>query len=69
MTQASIQNLRRRAKAIGVRFVKSHRRPVSLDDLGEYMVIDVGTNSVISGDRYDCDIEDVARLIEEMEAA
>lgn len=69
MTQASIQNMRRRAKAIGVRFVKSSRRTVSLDDLGEYMVIEVSTNSVISGDRYDCDIEDVARLIEEMEAA
>lgn len=69
MTQQSIHNLKRRAKAIGLRFAKSGRRTVSLDDLGEYMVIDINTNSVVSGDRYDCDIEDVARLIEEMEAA
>ena len=68
MTRPTIQHLRRRAKAIGVRFTKSNRQTVSLDDLGEYMVIDVSTNSVISGNRYNCDTEDVARLIEEMEA-
>lgn len=69
MTQPSISNLKKRAKAAGIRFNKSRSRNITADNLGEYQVIDIAGNYVIRGSRFDCSLDEVAVLIAEMEAA
>lgn len=65
----SVSNLKRRAKRVGVSFSRSNWRRDSIDNLGEYRVIDVARNCVIDGARFNADLEDVARVIEREEAS
>lgn len=64
----SISNLKRRAKVLGIRFRRSAWRRDSIDNFGGFQVVDTSTNTVIDGDRFNADWEDVARVIEREEA-
>jgi hypothetical protein len=65
----SVSNLKRRAKRVGIRFCRSNWRRDSIDNLGGYQVMDVARNCVVEGDRFNADLEDVARVIEREEAS
>ena len=52
------QKLRRALNKCGYTMSKS-RKAFSADNLGGYMIIDLCTNSVVSGSRYELDLEDV----------
>ncbi|WP_414899363.1 hypothetical protein [Rhizobium cremeum] len=69
MTQPSISNLKKRAKALGIRFAKSPSPNITSENLGEFRVIDIAGNYVIRGSRFDCSLDEVAALVAEMEAA
>jgi hypothetical protein len=58
-TESAIDSrVRRAARKIGLQVVKS-RRGLSLDNYGEYMLLDPYFNSVVAGQRYDLTAEDV----------
>ena len=63
MNQTQTNRLRRLAKKHGVRFFKSTWRRDSPDNLGRYQMIDVMSNTVIDGDRFDMSIVDVERRL------
>lgn len=52
---------RRAAKKAGMRAVKSRRR-VSLDNAGEFMLIDVAMNSVVAGGRHELSATEVLEI-------
>jgi len=49
---------RRRARRYGLRVVKS-RRAISLDNFGEFMLVDATCNFVVGGSRFDWTAEDI----------
>ena len=49
---------RRLARKTGLVARKS-RRPINLDNLGEFALIDIETNCIVQGSRYDLSAEDV----------
>lgn len=55
--------IRARAKRRGYRLLKS-RRGISLDNFGGYMLVDVETNGVVLGSRFDADLAEIARYLE-----
>lgn len=56
--------IRRLADRNGYRLCKS-RRHISLDNHGEYMLLDTETNCVVLGSRYDASLEDVRAWLTE----
>jgi hypothetical protein len=61
---------RRSAKRIGLKASKSRWRAGSLDNLGDFMLIDPDSNCVVAGSRFDMTAEDVlAYCTEEPEAS
>lgn len=64
--KAQEQRLRRRAHKYGLRLSKSRAR-ISLDNFGEYMIVDEKTNFVVAGRRYDYTLDDVAEYLKELE--
>ena len=52
---------RRAAKRAGLRAVKS-RKQESLDNFGGFMLVDLQTNGVVDGRRYDLTPEDVIQI-------
>lgn len=64
----SVSNLKRRAKAVGIRFYRSTWRRDSIDNLGGFQLVDTLTNTIIAGDRFNADLEDVAEVIASEEA-
>lgn len=55
--------IRARAKRSGCLLRKS-RRDISLDNFGEYMLVDGSTNTVVRGGRFDADLNEVAEFLE-----
>ena len=47
---------RRRASRLGF-FVTKSRRGISLDNLGEFMLVDAQTRLVVGGDRFDWTVD------------
>ena len=58
--------IRRRAQSRGYGVVKS-RRAYSIDNLGEYMLVEHRTNGVALGVRYDATLEDIAAFLQDIE--
>ena len=56
--------LRRELKEAGYALRKS-RGPVSGNDLGGYMIVDVAGNYVVAGAKYDLTLDDVAEWLKE----
>ena len=52
------QSLRRVLKAAGYRMRKS-RAPISSDNLGGYMIVDMSGNAVAAGGRFELTLEEV----------
>ncbi len=42
------------------------RKPISIDNMGEYMIVDIFSNSVAAGSRFDLSLTDVADWFREM---
>lgn len=52
------QRLRRALNKVGYSLHRS-RAKISLDNLGDYMIVDQSSNSVVAGSRFDYTLEDV----------
>ncbi len=63
----SVASLRRRADKLGYAFRKSNWRRDSIDNLGGYQLVDVQSNLVVDGARYDLELSAVADWIEHFE--
>ena len=59
------QQLRRALNKHGYSLRKS-QKPISIDNMGEYMIVDIFSNSVAAGARYDYTLDDVADWIHEV---
>ena len=59
------QSLRRVLKAAGYRMQKS-RAPISSDNLGGYMIVDMSGNAVAAGDRFELTLEEVREWVRDM---
>ena len=57
------QRLRRALNRCGYALHKS-REAVSPDNLGGYMIVDLQTSSVVSGSRFELDIDDVQEWLD-----
>jgi hypothetical protein len=63
LTQKTKENrLRRAAARAGYRMTRS-RRGLSLDNFGDYKLIDASTNFVAFGFRFDADLDDVDHFL------
>ena len=58
------RRLRRALDGAGYALRKSRSRSWSYDDQLGYMIVDLSTNCVVWGGRFDCDIDDVAEFVE-----
>jgi len=59
------QQLRRALNKHGYSLRRS-RKPISIDNMGEYMIVDIFSNSVAAGSRFDLSLSDVADWFHEM---
>jgi hypothetical protein len=59
---------RRLAHRLGLYVTKS-RRMISMDNLGDFMLVDASRNFVVGGNRYDWTAEDVIEYCRELEAS
>ena len=59
--------LRRVARRLGLALRKSRARHIHLDNLGEYMLVDLDLNAVVGGGRYDWDLDDVEAHLTQIE--
>jgi len=59
------QQLRRALNKHGYSLRRS-RKPISIDNMGEYMIVDIFSNSVAAGFRFDLSLTDVADWLHEM---
>ena len=44
--------------------LRKSRKQISIDNLGDYMIVDVFTNCVVSGSRHDMTLDDVTNWIQ-----
>lgn len=65
---SSISTLRRRAAKLGYRISKSNWRRDSIDNHGGYMIVEIGRNICVAGDRYDLDQSYVEAFLADREA-
>ncbi|MBR3561926.1 MAG: hypothetical protein IKN81_10465 [Oscillospiraceae bacterium] len=71
MARYTEEQLRHKLKAAGYALHKSRARRITIDDLGDYCVVDVDTNAVIVGPRFNAtldEVEDWARSMEILES-
>lgn len=59
------RQLRRALNKHGYSLHKS-RKPVNIDNLGEYMIVDSRSNFVVAGTSFNLSLEDVADWLQEM---
>ena len=45
--------------------LRKSRKSISLDNLGEYMIVDAYTNGVVRGARFDWSLDDVEEFLDE----
>lgn len=46
--------------------LRRSRKPISIDNLGEYMIVEIFSNSVVAGSTFNLSLSDVADWIREM---
>ena len=56
------QRMRALARRHGY-LVRKSRRAVSLDNLGDYMLVEAARNIVVCGERYDATLEEIAQFL------
>jgi hypothetical protein len=59
--------LRRQAKRLGLWLKKSRARQIHLDNHGEYMLLDLESNFIVAGSRFDLELDDVQAWLDEYE--
>ena len=59
----SLENKLRRRLAKDGLLLKKSRKSTSLDNFGEYMIVDSKDNAIIAGNRFDLSLEDVENWI------
>lgn len=59
------QKLRRALNKHGYSLRRS-RKPISIDNMGEYMIVEIFSNSVVAGFRFNLSLADVADWLREM---
>jgi len=57
------RKLRRIAQKQGYSLRKSRDRSISIDNLGEYMIVDTENNCIVAGGKFDLTLENVAELL------
>lgn len=57
------KNLRHKLQTMGYQLRKSRKRNYSLNDLCGYMIIDLYSNCVVRGERYDLSLDDVRSFV------
>ena len=68
MTDKVLENLcRRRAVRVGLYLRKSRAKRWSVDDHGEYMLIELDHNAIVAGQRFDLNLSDVVEWLDEYE--
>jgi hypothetical protein len=58
---------RRWAKRMGLFLKKSRGKRVSVDNRGGYMLVDIDTNTILHGEKFDLDLEQVENILETFE--
>lgn len=58
---------RRMAARQGLFLAKSKAKKWSIDDYQGYRIVDLQTNAVVTGEKFDLSLDDVARFLEESE--
>ena len=56
--------LRRIAKRHDMAIKKSRARYTSIDDFGEYRIIDITNNAVVRGSKFELSLDDIAEYFE-----
>jgi hypothetical protein len=60
-------SLRRRARRFGLVLRKSRARLWSMDNRGEYMVIHANSNTIVAGEKFDRNLDQVAEFLDDYE--
>jgi hypothetical protein len=63
MKTMNADQVRRRLKILGYRLVKSRVKKININNHGGYMIIEISSNTVISGSKYELTLEDVKRFL------
>ena len=58
---------RRQATRLGLRLIKSRARLINIDDFGDYMLVDIENNAVVAGSRFDLELDEVKKWLDEYE--
>ncbi len=59
------QRLRRRLRRDYSCAMRKSRKPISLNNRGGYMIVDLSLNAVIAGEQYDLSLEDIEEWMKE----
>ena len=63
MSKADENRLRRQLdREFGYLLRKSRSRTITGNDFGKYRIVDAATNSIVAGEKYDLDLEDVSQF-------
>jgi hypothetical protein len=65
MKTMNADQVRRRLKILGYRLVKSRVKKININNHGGYMIIEISSNTVISGSKYELTLEDVKRFLQD----
>ena len=61
--------LRRWAKRLGLKLVKSRAFKIHLDNFGNFQIIDANWNRVLAGSRYELSLDDVENFLTQYEGS
>jgi hypothetical protein len=60
--------VRRHAARLGYQLRKSRAQRIHLDNHGEYMLVDVHRSAIVMGERFNADLDDIEKYLDEAEA-
>jgi hypothetical protein len=60
--------IRRWASRLGLQLMRSRAKRWSVDDHGQYRLVDVSTNAIVMGERFDCELGEIEGYLEATEA-
>lgn len=63
--KAMEQQLRRALNKSGYGLHKSRAKTIYADDLGGYMIVDLATNAVVAGARFELELDEVADFVKQ----
>lgn len=63
LSEKSRENKLRRALYKADFLMRKSRADISIDNFGGYMIVDVKTNAVIAGSRFNLDLDDVEEFV------